>query len=83
MTENNKSTDRASMPDDDIPDMTAETWRAKFDAAPVKRGRPRVQRPKISTTIRLDADVVEHFKADGPGWQTRINETLRKVVEER
>ena len=35
---------------------------------------------KVVTTIRLDADVVEYFKAQGRGWQTRINEKLREVI---
>ncbi|MCH2520128.1 MAG: BrnA antitoxin family protein [Dehalococcoidia bacterium] len=35
---------------------------------------------KISTTIRLDADVLEHFKRGGKGWQTRMNEALRKAI---
>ena len=35
---------------------------------------------KVSTTLRLDPDVVQHFKAAGPGWQTRINEALRKAA---
>ncbi len=35
---------------------------------------------KISVTIRLDADVLAHFRAIGPGWQSRVNEALRKVV---
>jgi BrnA antitoxin of type II toxin-antitoxin system len=29
---------------------------------------------------RLDPDVVEHFRATGPGRQTRINDTLRRAV---
>jgi uncharacterized protein (DUF4415 family) len=43
----------------------------------VQRGRPRVPRPKVSTTIRLDADVIEKFRATGPGWQSRINAILK------
>lgn len=35
--------------------------------------------PKIGVYIRLDADIVERFKAGGKGWQTRINEALRAV----
>lgn len=35
---------------------------------------------KVLTTIRLDADIVEHFKRSGRGWQTRINNELRKAV---
>jgi uncharacterized protein (DUF4415 family) len=37
---------------------------------------------KVLTTIRLDADVIEYFKAQGPGWQTRINDALRKAMDE-
>jgi uncharacterized protein (DUF4415 family) len=35
---------------------------------------------KILTTVRLDADVIAFFKAQGRGYQTRINDELRKVV---
>jgi hypothetical protein len=31
--------------------------------------------------MRLDRLVVEHFKADGPHWQTRVNDTLLKIVK--
>ncbi|MBF0355317.1 MAG: BrnA antitoxin family protein [Alphaproteobacteria bacterium] len=30
--------------------------------------------------MRLDAEVVAHFRAEGPGWQTRINQALRKAA---
>jgi uncharacterized protein (DUF4415 family) len=30
--------------------------------------------------LRLDADVVAHFRATGPGWQSRMNEVLKKHV---
>jgi len=36
---------------------------------------------KVSTTIRLDADVIEHFKKGGDGWQPRINGVLKRHVE--
>jgi uncharacterized protein (DUF4415 family) len=62
---------------DDAPDLATPEWRALLDAAPVTRGRPRSARPKISTTIRLDADVLDHFRTGGPGWQSRINAALR------
>jgi hypothetical protein len=35
---------------------------------------------KASVTIRLDSDIIDRFHARGPGWQTRINETLRKAM---
>jgi len=41
-------------------------------------GRPRSATPKVPISIRLDQDVVTKFKATGPGWQSRINEVLRK-----
>ena len=46
-----------------------------------RRGRPlgSVQAvKKRSTTIRLDADVLEALRATGPGWQTRINAAARE-----
>jgi uncharacterized protein (DUF4415 family) len=43
-----------------------------------KRGRPKLDAPKKQVTLRLDADILDHFKARGAGWQTAINETLRK-----
>ena len=30
-------------------------------------------------TLRLDPEVIEHFKASGPGWEARINQILRKA----
>jgi len=43
------------------------------------RGRQR-KPTKKPTSIRLDADVIEHFRATGPGWQSRINQALRKAA---
>jgi uncharacterized protein (DUF4415 family) len=40
-------------------------------------GRPKLANPKIAVTVRYDADIVERFKADGEGWQTRMNNALR------
>ncbi len=47
---------------------------------PKKLGRPPLAVTKEVVTIRLDRDVVAHFKASGDGWQTRINEALRRVA---
>ena len=47
----------------------------------IKRvGRPRLDTPKIAVTIRYDKAVIDAFKADGPGWQTRMNDVLKKAV---
>ena len=68
---------------DDAPELD-DAW---FEAADqhdngtlVKRGRPALEHPKKHLNIRLDADVVDRFKASGPGWQSRINDVLRKAV---
>lgn len=41
----------------------------------------RMPRNKQGVFIRLDADVLDWFKAQGPGYQTRINAVLRAYVE--
>ena len=35
---------------------------------------------KERITIRLDADIAAHFRATGPGWQTRLNDILRQAI---
>ena len=47
-----------------------------------KGGRPRGS-DKQSVSLRLDKDVVEGFKAGGPGWQTRMNDALRAALDHR
>jgi uncharacterized protein (DUF4415 family) len=43
-----------------------------------KGGRPRSANPRKLISIRLPVDVIERWKATGPGWQTRIAERLSK-----
>ena len=43
-----------------------------------KGGRPRAANPRKLISIRLPVDVIERWKATGPGWQTRIAERLSK-----
>ena len=45
------------------------------------RGRPRLDSPKQAVSLRLDQDVIEHFKSQGPGWQSRMNQALRKYAK--
>lgn len=40
-------------------------------------GRPHGS-DKEQVSLRLDKDILARFRADGPGWQTRINDALRK-----
>ena len=47
---------------------------------PSRRGRPKLEAPKIEVKIRLDAHTVEHLRGSGPGWQTRVNALLGQFV---
>lgn len=65
---------------DELPEWTDEMFeRADFYIGDklVRRGRPKSEAPKKPISIRLSQDVLDAFKADGPGWQTRIDEALR------
>lgn len=46
------------------------------------RGPQKARPVKTQVTLRLDPDVVAHFRAAGPGWQSRINEKLRESLRE-
>ena len=71
---------------DEIPQLSDEWFeRAKWHkgGTPLPhgpRGRPKLKSPKAATSIRLDADVLEHFRKGGAGWQSRINAALRKAA---
>ncbi len=47
---------------------------------PSRRGRPKLESPKVEVKIRLDANTVEHLRGSGPGWQTRVNAVLGQLV---
>lgn len=47
---------------------------------PSRRGRPKLETPKVEVKIRLDAKTVEHLRSSGPGWQTRVNAVLGRLV---
>jgi len=66
----------APMPDGSDPDdaMDSDDWVIVDIDLP---------RPKQQTTVRLDADVLDWFKAQGPGYQTRINAVLRSYYEQK
>lgn len=80
--------------DDDNPEWTdADVARARpiadfpalakaFPNGSKPRGRPKgsTTSAKSQITLRLDNDIIERFKAGGPGWQSRINDTLRRAT---
>jgi len=69
---------------DEAPELT-DGWFAKADLYQgeklVRRGgRPKKAAPKEAINIRLDVDVLEHFRDGGSGWQSRISAALRKAA---
>ena len=86
MTANKLDTKPIWTDPDDAPELT-DDW---FDGAtlheggvvkrlPGQRG-PGKKPPKEAITLRLDPEILEHFRQTGDGWQTRINDALKMVV---
>ena len=61
------------------------TAEAAFKKATTKAAEPAPKKLSIPgakemVTLRIDRDVLDFFQEDGPGWQDRINEALRKAA---
>jgi uncharacterized protein (DUF4415 family) len=58
---------------------------AAFKSATAKPAEPMPKAPAVpgareTVSLRIDREVLDHFQADGPGWQDRINDALREMV---
>jgi uncharacterized protein (DUF4415 family) len=81
----------AALRDPDNPPLTDEQlaqFRRMEDVRPDlvrrfrgQRGPQRSKPVKQQVSLRLDPDIIAHFKKRGPGWQSRINATLRKTLK--
>jgi uncharacterized protein (DUF4415 family) len=82
----------AAKNDPDNPPLTEEDWKRMRPAHEVhphlvrkalerKRGRPKLPERKQQVTLRIDPDILEHFRSSGAGWQTAINDALRSAME--
>ena len=61
---------------EDLPELTDEMLsRATVNLG----GRPASLNPRRLISLRLPADVIERWRATGPGWQTRMADRLTKV----
>ena len=70
----------------------AASEEAPFDTSAQIGSNPKLPEPqakpaalpgiKESVTLRLDQDVLDFFREDGPGWQERINAALRRLIED-
>ena len=56
--------------------------KGRTDALLKPRGRPKADVTKVRVGIRLSPDVIDHFKASGDGWQTRVDAALRQFIAE-
>jgi uncharacterized protein (DUF4415 family) len=64
-----------------VPKIVEAHARGELASNPPRRFRGPQKKPtKVQTTIRLDEDVVAHFKEGGKGWQSRINTALRETA---
>lgn len=82
MTESSAVTESKWVDPDDAPELD-DYW---FDRAEIRigdtvirRGRPPGS-AKTQVSLRLDNEVIAAFRAQGPGWQSRMNEALRKAA---
>jgi uncharacterized protein (DUF4415 family) len=90
--------DVVSRPDPENPEWTRDEMRNALPALTVigdmfgataaealRRGPGRPPKPdrKVNQTLRLDADVLEAYRRQGPGWQTHMNDVLRTHMPER
>jgi uncharacterized protein (DUF4415 family) len=90
---NRKKDEAASRPDEDNPEWTREEIRTAQPALDAiaeifgtqaaeairrRRGRPAKADRKVNQTLRLDPDVLDAYKQEGPGWQVHMNEVLRQ-----
>jgi uncharacterized protein (DUF4415 family) len=92
MMTKDKSTKRSWTDPDDAPELTEEVARRAqisiggkvvrpATGTLTKRGRPPIgDEPKQQVTLRLPREVISHFKATGPGWQSRISDALERIA---
>lgn len=81
-TKKNTTTDKSIDPDE-APHLDrewferAEIWHGNKLIRP---GRPKSAARKEAVSLRLDPEVLDYFRNQGPGWQSRINAALRKAA---
>jgi len=74
-----------ALTDKEIARQIAEDPEVAPDLSKIRLSRVRGQQvlpTKKSITIRLSDEVIQHFKKDGRGWQTRMNDFLLQKIQE-
>ena len=76
------------VPDEELPEITREVLERGVLSiggvvvrGPRRRGRPLGSGKKAPIHVRIDKDILAHFRATGRGWQTRLNAALRTAIE--
>jgi len=72
--------DRTRRPKDPF-EAAEAVFAKKPKVEPLPPQPARLPGAREQVTLRIDSDILEHFQADGPGWQDRINDALRGLVE--
>lgn len=71
---------------DEAPELTDDqlaSGRLEHDGVAIRRGRPKAAVTKEPIKLRLDREVLSHFRRTGKGWQSRINDILLRVARRR
>lgn len=64
------------------PDAKPLTQKQMSEMVPAKalRGRPKSATTKLLVSVRYSPEVVEYFKSTGEGWQSRMDDVLKRYV---
>jgi uncharacterized protein (DUF4415 family) len=84
MSANKPNTEAVWTDPNDAPELTDVFFERADElngARLVRRGRPKAEVVRERITIRLEPDVLEKFRASGPGWQTRMNAVLSEWLK--
>lgn len=71
---------RSTMSARDAAEAAFKKTTTKPVEGPAPAKAPPIPNAREQVTLRIDRDVLEHFQADGPGWQDRLNAALRKAA---
>ncbi len=82
MSAKRKGSSRTSPELDEVPELD-ENWIEGADLYRgkklVRRGRPKLDKPRQLLSLRLPPEVIASWKSSGPGWQTRMADALEKA----
>lgn len=68
-------------PYDPNDEVATEAWLSQAVVIRPNHRGPQKAPVKKQVSLRLSPEVLEYFKSTGKGWQTRIDETLKKAIE--